>query len=150
MLSGKLVQLIETHSNAIADHVVQIIRHHPDLPALAGGPEPELREWCQDILSNIGYWLSASQTDELKRRYEVLGKLRFEQEIPLHEAVLRFFILKNAIRDFIHSQGMAITSVQLHAEEELDQRISRFFEAMVYHLVRGYEGAMRLSMRLAY
>ena len=149
MLSGKLVQLIEEHWETIADRVISRVARHPDLVVLAGRPPAELREWCRDILRNLGYWLSGSQKEELKRRYQILGRIRFEESIPLHEAVLRFFVLKDAILDFVQAQGFAVTSMQLYAEEELERRVSRFFDAMVYHIVRGYEDAMRLAARAA-
>jgi hypothetical protein len=149
MLSGRLVHLIEEHWEEIADSVVNKIRRHPDLTELPKRPEAELKQWCQEILTNLGYWLSAPKAGELKRRYEVLGRARFEQSIPLHEAVLRFFILKDKIVDFVHQQGFAPTSMQLYAEEELEHSVGQFFDAMVYNLVRGYENAMRLAQRVA-
>jgi hypothetical protein len=149
MLSGKLVQLIEEHWEEIARRVIQKIRRHADLPALAARPESELQEWCQDILVNLGDWLIGTNAEELKRRYEVLGRTRYEESIPLHEAVLRFQILKDTMIEFVHGQGFAMTSVELYAEEELEFRVNRFFDALIYHVVRGYEQAMRLAARVA-
>ena len=149
MLSGKLVHLIEEHWEEIADSVVNNIRRHPDLPELAKRPPAELKHWCQEILTNLGPWLSSPQSQELQRRYEVMGRVRFEESIPLHEAVLRFFLLKEKIVDFVHQQGYAPTSMQLYAEEELERRVGRFFDAMVYNIVRGYEHAMRFASRVA-
>ncbi len=147
MLSGRLVQLIEEHWEEIACRVIEKIRQHPDLPNLAEQPDLELKEWCQDILQNLGYWLSANKGEELKRRYEVMGRIRFEESIPLHEAVLRFQILKDKIIGHVHEQGFALSPVQLYAEEELLQRVNRFFDALVYHVVCGYEHAMRVAAR---
>jgi hypothetical protein len=33
--------------------------------------------------------------------------------------------------------------IELYAEEELEHRVGRFFDFMLYHVVRGYEAAMR-------
>ncbi len=84
-----------------------------------------------------------------RQRYSVLGKTRFEENIPLHEAVLRFHILKEIVIEFIHEQGFAVNAVQLYAEEELELRLGRFIDAGVYHVVRGYENALRRAARLA-
>ena len=149
MLSGRLVHLIEEHWEGIADRLVLDVHRHPELPVLAKRPEGELKEWCQGILANLGYWLAATKGEELKRRYEVLGRSRFEESVPLHEAVLRMFILKEKIIDFVHQQGFAVNSMQVYAEEELERRVGRFFDAMVYHIVRGYESAMRVARRAA-
>ena len=149
MLSGRLVHLIEENWEEIAASAVDGILRHPDLPALSKRPPAELKHWCQEILTNLGYWLSAPQSEELQRRYEVLGRVRFEQSIPLHEAVLRFFILKEKMIDFVHQQGFMPTSMNLYAEEELLRRMGRFFDALVYHIVRGYESARRFAQRVA-
>jgi len=149
MLSGRLVHLIEGHWEEIASSAIEKIRRPPDLPALAKRPPAELKQWCQENLIHLGDWLSAATDEDMQRRYEALGRIRFEECIPLHEAVLRVFILKDKIVDFVHQQGLAPTSMNLYAEEELEHRVGRFFDAMVYRIVRGYENAMRLAERAA-
>jgi hypothetical protein len=149
MLSTKLVQLIQSHSDEITRRVLIAMRSHPDLPQLSKRPEAELRDWCGDILRNLGDLLSAGKNEEVQRRFQILGKIRFEENIPLPEAVLRFHLLKDKIIGFIHEQGFAMTAIQLYAEEELEQRMGRFFDACVYHVVCGYEQARHRAKRLA-
>jgi hypothetical protein len=149
MLSGRLVQKIEEHWEEIADGVITRIRRHPDLPTLAQQSVPELKKWCRDILENLGYWLSAVKGEERKRGYEILGRVRYEESIPVHEAVLRLQLLKDSIIDFVHAQGFTLTSMELYAEEELEHRVCRFFDVMIYHIVRGYETAIRVAIRAA-
>src|SRR5690242_5018700 len=149
MLSTKLVQLIENNWEEIAVRVIAAIRKNPDTSTLASRPELELREWCQQILENLGSLLVITKESEIRRRYQVMGQSRFEESIPLHEAVLRFQILHEKMIGFIHEQGFPMTALQLYAEEELELRISRYFDAMVYGVVKGYEDALRRSARLA-
>ena len=149
MLSIKLVQLIETHWDEIARRVIVAIRRHPEMEQLSKCSEIELREWCQDILQNLGELLSVTKHEEVQRRFQVLGKMRFEENIPLHEAVLRVHLLKDMIVGFVHEQGFPMNALQLYAEEELEQRMGRFFDACVYHVVLGYERAWRRAERLA-
>jgi hypothetical protein len=149
MLSTKLVQLIENHWNTIAQRLIVAVRNHPDMEQLSKRPQLELREWCRDILENLGDLLTAKDHEEQQQRYRVLGRIRFEENVPLHEAVLRFHILKELIIEFIHEQGFAVNAVQLYAEEELELRLGRFIDAGVYHVVRGYENALRRAARLA-
>jgi hypothetical protein len=149
MLSTRLVQLIEANWEEIATRLVKAIQRHPDMANLASRPEAEIRDWCREILANLGYLLTATKHQEVQRRFEILGRMRFEENIPLHEAVLRFHLLKDKIIGFLHEQGFAMTAVELYAEEELEQRMGRFFDACVYHVVRGYECALRVAHRLA-
>ncbi len=149
MLSTKLVQLIETHWDTIAQRLIVAVRSHPDMQELAKRPRLELREWCRDILENLGDLLSAKDHEEQQQRYRVLGKTRFEENVPLHEAVLRFHMLKELVIEFIHEQGFPVNAMQLYAEEELELQLGRFIDAGVYHVVRGYENALRRAARLA-
>ena len=149
MLSGRLVNLIETNWEEIAKRLRRAVKSHPDLQNLATHSEADMREWCQEILEHLGYMLSATKEQEVQRRFEVLGKLRFEEDVPLHEAVLRFQLLKAKILEFVHEQGYQMSAIELYAEEEFALRLGRFFDGCVYHIVRGYEKAMRRSARMA-
>ncbi len=149
MLSTKLVQLIQDHWEEIATRLIQAVRKHPETPNLARRPDGELREWCRELLENLEYLLAAPKDDDVKRRFQLLGRTRFEENIPLHEAVLRMQLLRDKIIGFIHEQGFPMTALHLYAEEELEQRMTRYFDALVYHLVRGYEDAQRLAARVA-
>ena len=100
-----------------------------------------MSERGQLILENLGYWLSAGREPEIEQRYEALGKARFEESIPLHESVRALAIIKDKMIDFVRDQGLARTSVDLYAEEELERRVGRFFDALTIHMVRGYETA---------
>ena len=39
--------------------------------------------------------------------------------------------------------GLPQTSLEIYAEEELEHRLNRFMDFLVYHHVRGYEAALR-------
>src|SRR5579872_4734227 len=140
MLSSRLVHLIETNWQEIADRLIRAIRSHPDMQVLAKCPDADLRDWCQEILENLGYLLSATRDQEVVRRFEVLGSLRFEENVPLHEAVVRFHLLRQKIAGFVQEQAYPATGLQLYAQEELRERMTAFFDACVYRIVRGYEG----------
>jgi hypothetical protein len=149
MLSARLVQAIEENWEEIASRVIRAIRTNPELRTLAQRPDLEMREWSRNVLSDLGYLFSSSKEEEIKRRFQVLGRDRFEENIPLHEAVLRIHILKEKIIGFIHEQALPATAMHLYGEEELELRISQFFDGMVYQIVRGYENAQRISARVA-
>jgi hypothetical protein len=134
--------LIQDHSQGIADDLLERIRQHPELPVLAKRQAKELHNWCADQIGHLNSSLLA-KGEEIRGRYQLLGRERFEESIPLHEAVLRFFLLKDTVIEFVHTQGLPMSAVDLYAQEELEQRICRFFDAAVYHVVCGYEEAMR-------
>lgn len=145
----RLVQLIENNWEEVAARAWLAVQKHPDMPVLAQQSKADMRDWCQAILENLGELLAAPKHEDLKKRFLLAGRIRFEEQIPLHEAVLRFQILKDKIIGFVHEQGFQMTALQLYSEEELEQRMGRFFDACVYNVVRGYEEAMRRSARMA-
>jgi len=147
MLSGKLIHLIEAHQEQIASSVIREIHQHPDLVHLRKLPDAELRERGQQILENLGHWLTAGHEEEIGELYETLGRGRFEESMPLHESVRALALVKDKMIDFVHEQGLARTSMDLYAEEELERRVGRFFDALTIHMVRGYENAWHRAAR---
>ena len=143
MLSGRLVHLIETHWEDIISRVLTDIRRDPQLTHIRAIVETEMREAGQVLLRNLGHWLTAGKEEEIAQNYERLGKLRFEDGIPLHEAVRCVALVRERVLDFVEEQIDAKTTLELYEEEELDRRLGRFFDLLTIHLVKGYEEALR-------
>jgi hypothetical protein len=148
MLSGKLISLIETHRDEITRRMVEQIRREPETAHFRRLLDSELRELAEDLLQNLGHWLSSGNGPEMARRYEALGHLRFEQEVPLHECTRALCIFREKILDFVEEHIASNSSVELYAEEELDRRLGRFFDLLLVHLVRGYERGLRRSLAM--
>ncbi len=147
MLSHQLIRMIEDHWEQITERVLTKIRQDPELVHLGKLGDAELHQWGRDVLKNLDHWLSASR--ELGRRYEGLGRLRFEESIPLYEAVHGIHLLKEEMIDFVRSRGFGRNPVELYAEEELEHRVGHFFDWLVEHFVHGYEEALREAAHFA-
>jgi hypothetical protein len=150
MLSIKLVQLIETHWEQISERILHRIRNDARLTHINTLTESELRRRAREIVLHIGDWLGASLDEPLARRCEMLGRQRFEEGVPLHEAVLVRFIIKEGLMEFVHDHAFIETSLELYAEGELEKSVGHLFDRMIYHVVRGYEEAMREGKHHAY
>jgi hypothetical protein len=148
MLSARLIHLIETHHKEIADRVLREIWRREDLPHMLRLPEAELRERNRLLLEHLGEWLLGND-EEMNKRQELLGRQRFEQLVPLHESVHALCLIKNTVIEFIEEQGIPRDTIGLYAEEELEHRLGKFFDQLIIHLVRGYEGAWRRAVRSA-
>ena len=143
MLSGRLIHLIEAHWDEIASRALRQIQKDPELRHIKKLSEAELREWGENLVANLGHWLAGRHEDELARHYETLGQVRFEQGVPLHEAVRGLCILKEKMIDFLEEQDLPNTAAAVYAEEELEHRVWRFFDHLTVHLTKGYEAAWR-------
>jgi hypothetical protein len=146
MLSGRLIHLIESHWDPITIGVLQRIHHDPELTHIGSLPARELRECGESILRNLGNWLSAPTEDEAAAHYEWLGRLRCQEDVPLAESVRALSIFKTATLDFVQSENPGRSTLDYYAEEELEHRIGRFFDMLTFHLVRGYEEALRATV----
>jgi len=141
MVSGKLIQLIETNESEITNRIMAEIRRDPDLIHLRTLTETELRRRGTKIVKNLGHWLVGGNQEEMAREFEALGRRRFAEGIPPHEVVRALFIVKEKMGDFVNEQVFNLDALTLYAEEELERRVDRFFDVLVIHLVRGYEQA---------
>src|SRR5690348_16717463 len=116
MLSGKLVHLIESHWDQIASRVIDQVRREPQMPHVRGLAESELREMGEVLLQNLGHWLSAGNEEDLAQKYEQFGKLRCQQNVPLHESVRGLYIIREKMLDFVEDQLTLKNTLELYAE----------------------------------
>jgi len=149
MVAPKLVQMIEDHWDSISARTLRRIRNCVDMPHLKDMPESDLQLISQRTLHNLSHWLHNDPDVEIARRYEEVGQQRFRDGMPLCEAVRGIQLVKESTLDFVRDQGFASTSVEILAEEELEHRLGRFFDMLIFHLVKGYEDAMRKAIALA-
>lgn len=147
MLSRRMIHQIEDHWKPITEVAITRIRKDSKLKHLATLPASELEDRGREILRRLGDSLTG--VDEgLEHHYEDLGRKRFQDNVPLSESVRGQQILKDATIDYIRGEGFTGNTVEIYAEEELEHSISRFFDSLVFHLVRGYEQAMRSALGL--
>jgi hypothetical protein len=143
MISTRLVHLIESNGDQIIDRVAAQIRREPEMKHGNSIQEYELHGLGLDLLHHLGDWLSSSNGHDLALGYERLGKLCYEQQIPLHEALRGMSLLREKILDVAQEHMISNSPIELYAEEELERRLGRFFDRLNIHLVRGFEEAVR-------
>lgn len=146
MLSTKLIQLIEDHWELLTRRILILVRGDPRLTHLQALSESDLHGRIAQVCKNLGQWLAAGDDERLADEYESLGRKRYREGIPIDEVVHAFHVVKHRMLDFVRDQGVARTSMDVYAEEELEHRVGLFFDAIVYHLVRGYGQAWREAM----
>jgi hypothetical protein len=146
LFAGKLIRLIESHEEDIANQVIRKVRRDPHLTHLAAVPEGGLGERAREILKNLGHWLESKE--EIGLQYESIGRSRYDQSVPLHEAIGGLCLIKTAIFDFIHEQATEGNCMELYVEEELERRVGRFFDLLVIRMATGYEVEWRHAMQV--
>jgi hypothetical protein len=142
MLSTRLLHRIEDHADQLASAIVSRFQANENLASYHNLSESELHEQVSTICKHLGEWLTEETEAPLQERYEALGERRFRKSIPLHETVLALQLTKNRILAFAGSGGFSETALELYGREELELRVSHFFDRATYYLVRGYERAL--------
>lgn len=140
---ARLIQLIESHWDALTDRVIRRIRQDQRLHQIGSLPESDLREKARNILEHLGKWLSLRDEAEVAGTFERIGARRHAERVPLAEVVLSYVLIKDSVLDYVRSQGFALNAMEIWAEEELAHDLGRFFDSLIYHLVVGYTEAMQ-------
>jgi hypothetical protein len=148
MLSSTLIRQIEGHWDSLTDRLIRQIRSDARLSHIAGLPDIELRDRAREILQHLGDWLVSSGDDEVARRFEETGRVRFEEGIPLHEVVLTYIQIKDRALDYVRARGLGPDIVEVYAEGVFELHLGHFFDSLIYHLVRGYEDAIMREVAL--
>ncbi len=137
----RLIELIESHWVPLTDRIIRKIRLDPRLQHIGSLPESDLRDKARDIVKHLGEWLSIRDDGKVAARFERIGAYRFSEEVPLAEVVLSYMIVKDSVLEYVRSQGLDVNAMELWAEEELQRDVGRFFDSVIYHLIRGYVDA---------
>jgi hypothetical protein len=141
--------MIEINGDQIIDRVAAQLRREPEITHSKSLQDHELHGLGQDLLHHLGDWLSAGDAHGLSKRYERFGRLCFDQGIPLHEAFRGMSLLREKMVDLAQEQMISNSSIELYAAEELERRLSRFFDRLAMHLARGFEEAARKPLTSA-
>jgi len=139
MVSPKLVQLLETHWEAVSARFFRQLNSEPGLVHVKKLPESEFSRICRRLVSNIGQYLMTRPGAGVGIEFERVGRERFQEGIPLSEAIRGIQLLKEAAISYLRDQELFDTSVDIYAEEELEHQIGIFFDLLIVNLAVGYE-----------
>ena len=139
MISMIQVHFIELHWEAIARRALARIRE--EVPNSHALPDAVILQRVSELFGHLGDWLAAIDPEAIAARYEQVGRERAERQ-HLCDLVRGFQIIRQCAVDYARDHQVSESSVQLRSESELEYRIDRFFDMVIYHVVKGYERAM--------
>jgi hypothetical protein len=145
LLSARFIRLIEDHREQIGAAAISAIRQGPELSHMGRLPESELRDWASGILMCLQCYPVPAEREELSSRFQKVGRQRFEEAIPLHEAIRSLQVLKGKIINFVRNEGLARNSLDVYAEQELEHEVGLLFDRLLYSVALGYEEALRAA-----
>jgi hypothetical protein len=141
MLSTRLLQRVEQHWDAIARAVVEQTRTDPNTPHHQVLDDEEIRARARDLVQHLGFWLTAGDESAMARRYQEIGRIRHREGVSLAEVVYKLLLIERKTADYIQTENVAQTSVDIYAELEMIRALDRFFGIVLHNVVAGYEQA---------
>ncbi|HXZ81058.1 MAG TPA: hypothetical protein VEG30_14105 [Terriglobales bacterium] len=142
MVGMNLVHLIESHSEELANGLVERLLASERTSDFRNIPPDKLRLAAAELYRNLGEWLLQKTEAETAERFRFVGALRAAEGIRLHQFVWALTISRNHLWRFLQRHGFADTIVQLYGELELIQMLNQFFDRVVYYGAEGYEQAI--------
>lgn len=139
MLSLKMVQLIEEHSDELADGIVAKLQQSPRTLTLRKIPAAELHSRMKETLHLLHRRLLASKGPQVEERYRELGRHHAAHDVSLPDLCWAIVLIKEHLWDFVGQRAFHTSPVEIHAEMELMRLLDLFFDGMIYHVAEGYE-----------
>jgi hypothetical protein len=150
VIAAKLVDLIEDHASRLTGDVVQDLLTNERTRGFRAVRPDELEERIFQIVHHLGNWIGDPKSVTVRAEFEEWGRRRFEQGIPLSEIVYAVIVLKQHMGRYVVDNGLVdaafpridgdyVLPMHLNSLQELNARLSRFFDEALYYLACGYE-----------
>jgi hypothetical protein len=153
MLSARLIELIETHADALTRETLADIASNPRTRSFHSVSRDELESRVYRLYHNLGRWLGQPDESAIEAEYGDLGRRRFREGVPLSDIISAVILYKRHLNRYVREHGLIEPSVDrvaqgemlpvhLYGMQELYERIGEFFDKALYHLTRGYESQL--------
>ncbi len=142
MIALRLVRLIESHSEELAEGLTKKLLSSERTRDLRKIPADELHQRCHEIYRNLSDWLLNKTEHEIEGVYKALGVRRAGQGISLAGLTWAILLTKEHLWTFLEWEGVHGGLHNVFGELELLRLLDQFFDRAVYYAAEGYEQAM--------
>jgi hypothetical protein len=147
MSSYRLVRLIESNADALADGLEEKVKTSSQVRHFRQIPPHELREQVHEIYRHLGEFLLGNNEMGIENRYREIGAQRARQNVPLSEVIQAVILTKENLWEFLKSGPVMETASEILGELKLMQMLTTFFDRAIYHLPVGFEEEVRRAAR---
>lgn len=141
MLAYRLVRLIETHSEGLA----QTLRHKMETcdkcPDYKNVPPEELEKVVYEMYRNLGEWLLGKTEADIERRYTAIGARRYEQKVSLSQVIWTIALVQENLWEYLKKDSVLDRPTEVFGELEMLQLLGQFFNRAMFYAALGYERA---------
>ena len=141
MIALRLVRLIESHSDTLAQGLMRKLESTPKCADLSRVPRQEMEERCREVYHNLTDWLTHKTESDIEREYRQIGRRRVEQGVRFSHFYWAVVVIKEHLYEFLLREGITETPLDLRAGFELMRLIEQFFERAILYVASEYEQA---------
>jgi len=139
MIALRLVRLIESHSDQLAEGLIHKLQRSSRAADLQKIASHEVHERAQEVYKNLSDWLLTKTEDDIERVYKALGRRRAEQGVTLSALCWALMMTEENLWDFLEMEGMREKPLEILGSFELLRLLDQFFDQAVYYATLGYE-----------
>lgn len=141
MLAYRLVRLIETHSDGLADGLLAKVKTSEFTRDYRNVPADDLQERVHEVYRHLGDWLLGKSEFDIKKRYRDIGSLRYTQHVPLSQLVWVIVLTKENLWEYLKNEAGMERPTEVFGELEMLQLLEQFFDRAIFYAIMGYEEA---------
>jgi hypothetical protein len=142
LLAYRLVRLIETNADKLADGTLARLRHDEKTREFGERvPGEDFRAAVYEIYTHLGEWVIGKSEEEIARRYTEIGRRRALQGVLLSELNWAIVLTRENLWEFMQSQDTLERPTEVFGELKLLQMLETFFDRAIYWAAVGYEKA---------
>jgi hypothetical protein len=140
LLAYRLVRLIETNADKLADGALRLLQESEKTHNFAKGRTGEdFRKAVCEIYTHLGEWLMGKSEADIARRYTEIGRQRAAQGVLLSELNWAIVIAREALWEFLKAEDNLERPTEVFGELKLLQLLEQFFDRAIYYAAVGYE-----------
>jgi hypothetical protein len=139
MLSGRLIELIETHADALTKSTLSELRKSPRAPSYHSLSDADMQDRIYAVYHELGNWLAEKTDAKIEAWYRELGGRRYREGFALSEVIYALILTKKNLEDYVRNAGLSESAVELYRERELFRKVDYFFDGAIYYTTLGYE-----------
>ncbi len=143
MIAIRLVHLIESHSEELAESLQHKLERSSRTADLRKFPSHEIRERGLEVYRNLSAWLLTKTSEDIERVYVPLGRHRAEQGVAMSAVCWALMKTQENLWDFLELQGMGEKPLEILGGFELLRLLDQFFDQAIYFTTLGYESYER-------
>lgn len=143
MIAQHMVHMIETHSDQLAQGLLEKLLTSEKTADLRKVPRSELQQRVYEVYHNLRDWLLTKTEADIERWYATIGARRFTQGVELSQLICALLLVKAHLWEFMRREALLDRPIEVYQEFELFQMVDQFFDRAIYYSVRGYEHAAK-------